>query len=37
LRAFKAVYYIGSLANLRRSVAALRRRRVNIQPVESSG
>jgi hypothetical protein len=37
LRAFKAVYYIGSLANLRRSIAALRRRRVNIRPVESSG
>jgi flavin-dependent dehydrogenase len=37
LRAFKAVYYIGSLANLRRSITALRRRRVNIQPVESSG
>ncbi|HEY6922481.1 MAG TPA: hypothetical protein VI653_03350, partial [Steroidobacteraceae bacterium] len=37
LRAFKAVYYIGSLLNLRRSIAALRRRRVNIRPVESSG
>jgi flavin-dependent dehydrogenase len=34
LRAFKATYYIVSLANLRRSIAALRRRRFNIQPVE---
>jgi len=34
LRAFKAVYYIVSLANLRRSLSALRRRRINIQPVE---
>jgi flavin-dependent dehydrogenase len=33
LRAFKAVYYIISFANLRRSIAALRRRRINIQPV----
>jgi flavin-dependent dehydrogenase len=37
LRAFKAVYYIGSVINLRRSIAALRRRRVNIQPAESAG
>lgn len=35
LRAFKAVYYIISLANLKRSIAALRRRRINIQPVEA--
>jgi flavin-dependent dehydrogenase len=34
LRAFKAVYYIASFANLRRSIAAIRRRRINIQPVE---
>lgn len=34
LRAFKALYYIVSLANLRRSLAAVRRRRINIQPVE---
>jgi hypothetical protein len=34
LRAFKAVYYIVSFANLKRSIAALRHRRVNIQPVE---
>jgi flavin-dependent dehydrogenase len=34
LRAFKAVYYIVSCANLKRSLAALRRRRINIQPVE---
>lgn len=34
LRAFKAVYYIVSFANLRRSIAAIRRRRINIQPVE---
>ncbi len=34
LRAFKALYYIVSFANLRRSIAALRRRRINIQPVE---
>jgi flavin-dependent dehydrogenase len=34
LRAFKAVYYIASLANLKRSIVALRRRRLNIQPVE---
>jgi flavin-dependent dehydrogenase len=34
LRAFKAVYYITSFANLKRSIAAIRRRRINIQPVE---
>jgi flavin-dependent dehydrogenase len=34
LRAFKALYYIISFANLKRSVAALRRRRINIQPAE---
>ena len=34
LRAFKAVYYIVSFANLKRSIAAVRRRRINIQPVE---
>ena len=34
LRAFKAVYYIVSFANLKRSIAAFRRRRINIQPVE---
>ena len=34
LRAFKALYYLVSLANLQRSVAALRRRRVNIRPAE---
>jgi len=34
LRVFKALYYIVSLANLRRSFRALRRRRINIQPVE---
>ncbi|HEY0339700.1 MAG TPA: NAD(P)/FAD-dependent oxidoreductase [Steroidobacteraceae bacterium] len=34
LRAFKAVYYIGSFVNLKRSLAATRRRRLNIQPVE---
>ena len=34
LRAFKALYYLVSLANLRRSITALRRRRFNIQPVE---
>src|SRR5581483_5105411 len=34
LRAFKVLYYIISLANSRRSMAALRRRRFNIQPVE---
>ena len=32
LRAFKAVYYIVSFANLKRSIAAVRRRRINIQP-----
>jgi flavin-dependent dehydrogenase len=32
LRAFKAVYYIVSLVNLKRSLAAFRRRRINIQP-----
>ncbi len=32
LRAFKAVYYIASLAHLKRSIAAMRRRRINIQP-----
>lgn len=34
LRAFKAVYYIGSVVHLKRSIAAMRRRRINIQPVE---
>jgi flavin-dependent dehydrogenase len=34
LRAFKAVYYIASFLNLKRSLAALKRRRINIQPVE---
>jgi flavin-dependent dehydrogenase len=34
LRAFKAVYYIVSFANLKRSLSALRRRRIDIQPVE---
>jgi flavin-dependent dehydrogenase len=34
LRAFKALYYVISLANLKRSWAALRRRRINIQPTE---
>lgn len=34
LRAFKVLYYIISLANLRRSIAALRRRRFNIQAAE---
>jgi len=34
LRAFKALYYLISLANLRRSLGAARRRSVNIQPVE---
>ena len=34
LRAFKVVYYIVSFANLKRSIAAIRRRRINIQPVE---
>ena len=34
LRAFKTVYYIVSFANLKRSIAAIRRRRLNIQPVE---
>jgi len=34
LRAFKALYYIISVANLRRSFVAMRQRRINIQPVE---
>jgi flavin-dependent dehydrogenase len=34
LRAFKAVYYIASFANLKRSIAAMRRRRINIRPAE---
>jgi flavin-dependent dehydrogenase len=34
LRAFKALYYVVSLANLRRSLGALRRRATNIRPVE---
>jgi flavin-dependent dehydrogenase len=34
LRAFKALYYVISLANLQRSLGAARRRRVNIQPAE---
>jgi flavin-dependent dehydrogenase len=35
LRAFKAIYYIVSVAHLRRSIAAMRRRRINIQAAES--
>ena len=34
LRAFKAIYYIASLAHLRRSLTAMRRRRINIQSAE---
>jgi flavin-dependent dehydrogenase len=34
LRAFKTLYYIVSLAHLRRSIGALRRRRINIQSTE---
>jgi flavin-dependent dehydrogenase len=34
LRAFRAVYYIASFANLKRTITAVRRRRINIQPVE---
>jgi hypothetical protein len=34
LRAFKALYYLMSLANLRRSLQAARRRSTNIRPVE---
>ena len=34
LRAFKVLYYVVSLANLRRSLGAARRRSANIQPVE---
>jgi flavin-dependent dehydrogenase len=35
LRAFKALYYIISLANPKRSITALRRRRINIQPADT--
>jgi flavin-dependent dehydrogenase len=35
LRAFKALYYVLSLAHLRRSVRAARRRAANIRPAES--
>ena len=34
LRAFKVLYYLMSLAHLKRSLQALRRRRINIRPVE---
>jgi hypothetical protein len=34
LLAFKLVYYATSLRNLGRSLRALRRRRVNIRPIE---
>jgi hypothetical protein len=34
LRAFKLVYYLIALKNLKRSFSALRRRAVNIRPVE---
>jgi flavin-dependent dehydrogenase len=34
LRAFKLFYYLISLANLKRSLSALRRRTTNIRPVE---
>jgi flavin-dependent dehydrogenase len=33
LAAFKAVYYLSSLLNLRRTIAAARQRRVNVAPV----
>jgi hypothetical protein len=35
LRAFKVLYYLISIANLKRSRQALRRRRFNIRPVEA--
>ena len=35
LRAFKALYYLVSFANLKRSLQAMRRRRFNIRPVET--
>jgi hypothetical protein len=34
LRTFKLFYYLISLANLKRSLGALRRRTTNIRPVE---
>ena len=34
LRAFKLLYYVIALANLRRSLGALRRRARNIRPIE---
>ena len=34
LRAFKILYYLISIANLKRSLQALRRRRFNIRPIE---
>jgi hypothetical protein len=34
LRLFKLTYYLIALANLRRSLGALRRRTANIRPVE---
>ena len=34
LKAFKALYYFVSLSRLKRSIAAFRRRRINIQPME---
>lgn len=37
LLAFKVLYYASSVLNFRRSFAAWRRRRVNIQPVDAGG
>lgn len=36
LRVFKTIYYVSSLANLKRTVMASKRRRMNIQPIEES-
>jgi hypothetical protein len=35
--AFKAVYYLASLANLKRTVTAWQRRKINIRPQEEAG
>ncbi len=36
LRAFKAIYYLPSLANLRRTITAWKRRKLNLHPLEEA-
>ena len=36
LLAFKAIYYLTSLANLKRTITAWKRRKLNIRPLEEA-